>query len=297
MPTLPDDLRQLIEYDQQIGATLVARPGGAAAALRRRREHCSANPICAASKSTPALEHYRIAHELDPKNLLSPADGPVRCCDGRLRRALTILLRTPSEIAPTEHSEAMAALMLHRLGRFQEAIQAYSALLTNSSATTWNRRMRCAAWRCCCATPARRSPPTAISTNSFRSSASIPARVAGLVLERDTSIDFHGWTRFAHKSELARALNNGARQARTRHGFPRPSFCRKISEALIAYAAREPGALFIAKPRTRHRRTGHARSPATPRRSRTETVTSCSAMSSGPISSTASKAMCGFTGL
>jgi hypothetical protein len=74
-----------------------------------------------------------------------------------------------------------------------------------------------------------------------------PGRVAGLILERDTSIDFHGWTRFAHKSELARALKKRSARSNSPR-FPASFVLPDDKQALIDFAAQTPGALFIAKP-------------------------------------------------
>jgi hypothetical protein len=73
-------------------------------------------------------------------------------------------------------------------------------------------------------------------------------RIAGLLAERDNSIDHPGWTQFASKSDLALAL----RRTEGKPWSPRfpPSFIMpEDREALLSYAATVPGALFISKPR------------------------------------------------
>jgi hypothetical protein len=70
-----------------------------------------------------------------------------------------------------------------------------------------------------------------------------PAQVAFFLVDRDNFIDFHEWTRFALKSELARAL---ARR-RGKPGAPRYPESFVLPEdraALLDYAARESGASY-----------------------------------------------------
>ena len=171
MPTLPDDLRQLIEYDQ-----LSARPLLHDLAERLPRS-AEARALLGQSylrsfEVAPALEHYKIAHDLDPKNLHYRQQlGLCAVAMGDYQGAYNYY-QEAKQLAPTEHSEALSALMLHRLGRFQESFQSTLRCWRNSSAITWKRRTRFAAWRCCFATPALPSPLIAISTSSSPSSAS-----------------------------------------------------------------------------------------------------------------------------
>ena len=128
MSTLSGDLRQLIESDQQ-----TARPVLRDLAERLPRS-IEARSLLAQSylrslELTPALENYRLAHELEPNNLgLRHQMGLCAIALGDYAQALAIFADA-AKLAPTEHSEAMAALMLHRLGRAGEAVKAYSTLL------------------------------------------------------------------------------------------------------------------------------------------------------------------------
>ena len=246
MPTLPDDLRQLIEYDQ-----LSARPllHDLAERLPRSAEARAllGQSFLRSLEVVPALEHYKIARDLDPKNLHYRQQlGLCAVAMGDYLGAYNYY-QEAKQLAPTEHSEALSALMLHRLGRFHEAFQAYAALLTklkrdHLEAPHTLRGM---------ALLLRDAGAPIASDRYLHEFITVfrmdPARVAGLVLERDTSIDFHGWTRFAHKSELARALNKRSERPNAPK-FPSTFVLPEDKEALIAYAAQQPGALFIAKP-------------------------------------------------
>ena len=214
---------------------------------RRKRARLLAQSYLRSLEVTPALEHYRIAHELEPKNLVYRQQmGLCAIAMGDYASALKFYEDAKS-IAPTEHSEAMAALMLHRLGRFQEAIQAYGALLNKLKRDHVESPhvLRGMAMLL-------RDVGAPIAADRFlQEFTSVyridPARVSGMLMERDTSIDYHGWTRFAHKADLARALN----ESRGKPGaprFPDTFVLPEDRQALIDYAAREQGALFIAKP-------------------------------------------------
>jgi tetratricopeptide (TPR) repeat protein len=125
---LSGDLRDLIEHDQESArpllSDLVARlPKSAEARV------LLGNSYLRSLEAAPALEHYRVAHALDPKNLAirhqmglcAVAMGDYEGALGCYREALSL--------SPQEHSAAMAALMLHRLGRPGEAVKAFSDIL------------------------------------------------------------------------------------------------------------------------------------------------------------------------
>ncbi len=246
MPTLTDDFRQLIEYDQKSARPLLTD------LVARLPKSAEARGLLAQSylrslEVATALEHYQAAHALEPNNLVYRQQmGLCAIAMGDYAGALKCYEEAKT-IAPAEHSEAMAALMLHRLGRFQEAIQAYSALLAKLKRDHVEsphvlRGM---------AMLLRDVGAPLASDRFLQEFISVyridPGRVSGMLMERDTSIDFHGWTRFAHKADLARALN----ASRGKPGAPRfpDSFVLpEDRQALIDYAQREPGALYIAKP-------------------------------------------------
>ena len=246
MATLPDDLRQLIEFDQQSARPLLQD------LVTRLPNSAEARALLAQSylrslEVQPALEHYRIASELDPKSLNYRQQlGLCAVAAGDYEAAYKFYL-SAKEIAPTEHSEALAALMLHRMGKLQEAVQAYSALLARMKRDHVEsphvlRGMAMLLRDLGAPITSDRYLHEFVSVFRFD-----PGRVAGLVLERDTSIDYHGWTRFAHKSELARALNSGRNQPGAPR-FPVTFVLPDDREALLAYGQENPGVIFIAKP-------------------------------------------------
>jgi len=246
MATLPEDLRQLIEFDQQSAKPLLH---DLAARLPKSAEARAllGQSYLRSLEVRPALEHYRIAHELDPKNLHYRQQMGLCAVAAGDYEAAYVYYSAAKEIAPPEHSEALAALMLHRMGKLPEAVQAYSALLArlkrdHVEAPHVLRGMAMLLRDLGAPITADRYLHEFVSVFRFD-----PARVAGLVLERDTSIDFHGWTRFAHKSELARALNRG-RDEPGAPRFPVTFVLPEDREALVAYAAENNGAVYIAKP-------------------------------------------------
>src|SRR5271163_3365023 len=128
MSALSGDLRQLIERDQKAARPLLH---DIAARLPNSAEAQAllAQSYLRSLEAAPALEHYRAAHALDPKNLaIRHQMGLCAVTLGDYEGALTIF-REAISIPPTEHAEVMAALMLHRLGRVAEAAKAYSELL------------------------------------------------------------------------------------------------------------------------------------------------------------------------
>ena len=150
-------------------------------------------------------------------------------------------------LTPTEHSSTMAALMLHRLGRYQEFINAYSALLG-----TLKRDHLESPHALRGAVMLLRDVGAPLAAERFLQELIgvfrlDPVRVSSLLAERDNSIDYFGWTRFASKSELAKALTkHAALPAAPR--FPVTFILPEARDEFIAYADKNPGVMFIAKP-------------------------------------------------
>ena len=247
MATLVEDLRQVIERDQWAARPLLHD------LVDRMPKSVEARVLLAQSylrslEATPALEHYRLAHELDPKNIgILHQMGLCATALADYETALKIF-QDANAIAPNEHSMSMSGLLLHRLGRAGEAIKLYSDLFSKMKRDHLE------------------SPHALRGLAMVLRDAGLPLasdrvlnelvglyrldalRIAGLIAERDNSIDHPGWTQFASKSELALAL----RRAQVQPWAPRfpPSFIMpEDRDALIAYAAALPDALFIAKPR------------------------------------------------
>lgn len=251
MSALTSDLRQLIESNQKAARPLLHD------LVERLPKSAEARTLLANSylrslEAAPALEHYRLAHALEPKNLaVQHQMGLCAVALGDFDGALAIY-REATAVGPIEHSAAMAALMLHRLGRFKEAINAYSNLLAKLKR---DHPEAPHALRGAAALLRDAGAPLAAERfmheliTLYRAN---PVRIAAALVERDNSIDYHEWTRYAHKTELARALT----AAQAKPGAPRFPVTFVLPEdraALLEFAARERAALFIAKP---HRGTG-----------------------------------------
>jgi tetratricopeptide (TPR) repeat protein len=251
MPALNGDLRQLIETDQKAARPLLQD------IVARLPKSVEARTLLATSylrslEAAPALEHYRAAHLLEPGNLsIRHQMGLSAVAMGDFETALSIF-RDALSLTPTEHSASMAALMLHRLGRVAEAVKAYSELLPklkrdNTEALHILRGM----------TMLLRDAGAPLAADRFLSELIAlylqnPAQVASAVIERDNSIDYHEWTSIAYKTNLAHALTRSADKPWAPR-FPVSFVLPEARAALLDYAKRETGALFIAKP---HRGTG-----------------------------------------
>ncbi len=247
MATLVEDLRQVIERDQWVARPLLHD------LVERLPNSVEARALLAQSylrslEAKSALDHYRIASELDPKNIaIRHQMGLCATTLGDYETALAIF-RDANAAAPNEHSQSMAALLLHRLGRLGEAVKTYSDLLTKLK-----RDHLEAPFALRGLSAALRDGGLPLASDRILSElVSLyridPLRIASLVSERDNSIDHPGWTQFASKSELGLALRRTLDKPWSpRH--PATFLMPEDREALIAYAAGQSGALYIAKPR------------------------------------------------
>lgn len=246
MANLAGDFAQLIERDQKSARPLLRDLAD------RMPKSVEARVLLAQSylrslEAEEALHHYRIAHELEPQNLgIRHQMGLCSVALGDYEGAYKIFSEATS-IAPTEHSQTMAALMLHRLGRIQEAIQAYSKLLGPLKRDHLEAPH---ALRGAVMLLRDIGAPLAADRHLQELIAIYrldPQRVASLLVERDNSIDHFGWTRFASKSDLARALTRYAASPDAPR-FPVTFVLPGDRDGLLAYAEAHPEALFISKP-------------------------------------------------
>ena len=247
MPTLVDDLRQIIERDQWAARPLLHD------LVERLPKSVEARALLAQSylrslEARPALEHYRIARDLEPKNVAIPLQmGLCATALGDYEEALTIF-RDANAIVANEHAQCMSGLLLHRLGRAGEAIKTYSDLLgklkrDNVELPHALRGLAMALRDASLPLAADRILTELVSLYRLD-----PLRIAGLISERDNSIDHPGWTQFASKSELALALRRTLDKPWSPR-FPATFLMPEDRDALLAHATAEPSALFIAKPR------------------------------------------------
>lgn len=193
MSAIGGDLRQLIESDQKAARPLLQD------LVERLPKSAEARALLANSylrslEAAPALDHYRLAHALEPANVgVRHQMGLCAVALGDYEDALAIY-RKAMEIAPREHSAAMAALMLHRLGKFADAANAYSKLLA-----TLKRDHPEAPHALRGAAALLRDGGMPLSAERFTHELVTlyrlnPARIAASLVERDNSIDFHEWT-------------------------------------------------------------------------------------------------------
>jgi tetratricopeptide (TPR) repeat protein len=212
-----------------------------------------ANSYLRSLEVVPAMEHYRAALAVEPKNL--PVLNQMGLCAvamGDFEGALG-LYRQAFAMSPEIHAGGMSALMLHRLGRLGEAVKVYGELLgkmkrDNPEAPHVYRGAAMLLRDAGAPLAADRYMHDLISLYRLN-----PIGVATTLIERDNSIDFYEWTRYAHKTDLARSLTRFDQQNPNAIRFPRTFILPEDRSALNRYAAQEPSALFIAKP---HRGTG-----------------------------------------
>jgi tetratricopeptide (TPR) repeat protein len=246
MPTLADDLRYLIDRDHQTARPLlhdlVARLPNSVEARRLLGESYQRS-----FDAAHALEHYRAAHLLEPENLLFRERMGLCTTEMGDYEAALAIYRDAISLAPTEVSGSMTALLLHRLGRIEESLMAYAQSLADMK-----RDHVEAPYMLRAMAMLLRDAGAPLAAERFMNEAiqlyvRNPTHVAYYFVMCDNSVCFHEWIRFAHKSELARAL---ARR-RGKPGAPRYPESFVLPEdraALLDYAARESGASYIAKP-------------------------------------------------
>lgn len=246
MASLVDDLRQTIERDQWAARPILHD------LVERLPNSVDARALLAQSylrslEARPALEHYRRATELDPKNLnLRFQMGLCATALGDYEDALQIFSQA-NAIQANEHSQCMMGLLLHRLGRIGESVKAYNDLLVRIKRD--HPELPHALRGLAMALRDGGAPLAADRVLSelitiYRLDA---ARISGLLAERDNSIDHPGWTRFANKSDLALALRRTRDQPWSpRH--PETYLMPEDRDELLNAASANPGALYIAKP-------------------------------------------------
>ena len=247
MATLVEDLRQVIERDQWAARPLLHD------LVERLPKSVEARALLAQSylrslEAAAALEHYRIAQELEPRNLVIRHQmGLCATALGDYEQALTIF-RDANAVQANEHSQSMTGLLLHRLGRVGESIKTYSDLLGRLKRDHLELPHALRGLTMVLRDAGLPLASDRILTELVAIYRLDPLRIAGLISERDNSIDHPGWTQFASKSELALALRRTKSQPWTPRS-PETFLMPEDREALIAYAGRNPGAVYIAKPR------------------------------------------------
>ncbi|WP_309605570.1 tetratricopeptide repeat protein [Phenylobacterium sp.] len=244
---LSDDILDLIEHETTEAQTLLRT---LAAALPRSVE---AHLLLATShlrrlEFSQAMTVFQETLKLDPGNdkalrniafcLLSMGDR-----EGALA-AFHRAFAAASGASPLRY----IALLSHRLGRVDEAIQAYERLLANGQSSSpeipFAQQGLAAALRDA-GRPIDADHQVRNLMERFRRE---PLTIASGLVARNNSEDFHEWSHYADKSRLAAALT--ARQAVDSAGrFPESFVLPRDRLALVAFAA-GPSAppLYIVKP-------------------------------------------------
>ena len=208
--------------------------------LAQAHHRCTDIPACAAAARTLV--------DLDPRNpdglhqlafSLMHLDDYEGAVDA-YRQAYAV---TRSAISGTTH-----ALLLHRLGRFDEAAQAYGAVLARLAPGSFEALP---AFRGAMSLLRDSGRPLAADryahmlTNAFRLN---PGLVGSALVERDQATPFHEWLTLVGKADLGDMLARGLAAepgARIPESFNLPA----QRAAFLAFAAAQPaGALYIVKP-------------------------------------------------
>ena len=244
---LSDDIRDLIEHQTTEAQALLRT---LAAALPRSVE---AHLLLAAShlrrlEFAPAMTAFQEALKLDPRNDEALRNiGFCRLSMGDREGALAAFQRA---FASTSGASSLRyiALLSHRLGRVDEAVEAYERLLANGQSTSpeipFAQQGLAAALRDA-GRPIAADHYIRNLVERFRRE---PLGAASGLVARNNAEDFHEWSHYADKSRLAAALT--ARQAVDPAGrFPESFVLPRDRSALAAFAAGGTAPpLYIVKP-------------------------------------------------
>ena len=242
--SIASDLRQLIEYKQEVARPLLTD------LVQRMPQSVEARFLLGQSylrslDFKPALEHFRAAAALDPKHAdLLQNIAVCHLATGNYEEALEaykVQFKTTSQaIAAT-----MMALVLHRLGRLAEAVSAYRNVL--SACKPDSPEIPHALQGIIFALKDEGRPVTAerYVHELLQRFARMPQFVPSALAERNNSYDFHEWSIYAHKDGLAGLLMQLDAKGRAGLNFPRSFLLPAEREALLAFAKREKPRFLI----------------------------------------------------
>ncbi len=247
MPNLIDDLVQMIEFDQKSARSLLIDlaerlPDSAQARALLARTYLRALEI------EPALETFRVASALDPNDVgILNQIGLCLVALGRYDAALTAFERAGAK-QNSSLSPVLCALMQHRLGKIEGAVRTYNQLIP---ALKPNDPERWHAIRGLGLALRDAGSPIAADhcfRDLIREYRVAPREVALSLVERDNSLDFHEWTRLAHKDSLAVALKANELISPNTLAFPETFVLPADRPGFLTFAASRPGVLVIGKP-------------------------------------------------
>jgi tetratricopeptide (TPR) repeat protein len=245
---LTDDMMDLIEHDNARARNLLH---GLVAETPQSIEarYLLAQSYLRSMEVAEALPLYQAVLERDPSIVEARhAIGYCRFVLGDNDGAL-LAYRDAFAKASTAHALAMCALILHRLNRFDQAIDAYDKLLMSCQPTSLvvpSALQGMAAALRDANRPITAERYTHELIQRFRRD---PATIALQLADRSNSLDFHEWWIYENKARLAAALQRVAAREANAGRFPETFVLPQQRDALADFAARhKPNPVMIAKP-------------------------------------------------
>lgn len=245
---LSDDIKDLIEHDNARARRLLHGIVGEAPHSVEAR-FLLAQAYLRHMEVERALPLYLGVTERDPK--LAEARHAAAFCrlvTGDYPGALAAYREAFQKLG-TVYALGMSALVLHRLGRLDEAIAAYDKFLK-------------------IAPPASQTVPAALQgiVAALRDAGKAdaaeryaqqllerfhrnPVALALPLVDRNSALDFHEWWRWEDKAHLALATRRFAARNAVNARFPESFVLPADRAALTGFALANPGVLLIAKPK------------------------------------------------
>ena len=247
MRGIDDELRDFIRYDN-LGARDALRHLLAKMPKSARVRAMLAESHLRSFEPEAARDLYRTALDLAPVEVsLHHQLGLCAILCGDPAEALRIF-REAAAFAPAELSKYMVALLLHRLGRLDEATSAFRELTARLDVAHGETPyvLRSAAM-------ASRDAGALVESDCYarelhRLRELNPAQICSTLIERDNTIDFHEWTRLSRKDEFAALVARRYGKNAGALNFPATYSLPDARAALLDHARREPDAFWVAKP-------------------------------------------------
>lgn len=246
-PAFADLYGEMIEHDRaralaELGALVQEQPQSVAAwaMLSVAHQRCLDFPACAAAS--------RRLLALDPTH----SDGLHRLAfslmaTGDYEAAIAAYRQTHATTA-SPMAMALIALLLHRLGRLDEAAQAYNAILSSTAPGSLDILPALRGVMNLLRDQGRPLAADRFAHMLHLSYQLNPVLVASSLLDRDQAATFHEWLGLVDKTALGRMLRRGMAAepgvARVPETFNLPA----ERADLLRHAAAHPGALYIVKP-------------------------------------------------
>ncbi len=246
---LSDDIKDLIEHDNARARRLLL------GVLAEAPESLEARFLLAQAylrrmELAEALPLYRAVVARDPK--MAAASHAAAYCllsAGDNEGALAAYREAFAKLR-TVYALNMSALVLHRLGRLDEAIATYEKVLASAPAESAivpaTLQGLVAALRDAGRIEAAERHAQALIAR-FRAG---PVAVAAPLIDRNNALDYHEWWRYEDKAFLAAAMQRFAARNPINAHFPESFVLPEDRAALTGFALKEPGVVLIAKPKS-----------------------------------------------